>query len=47
MILILIRIRNKIPVITMRETGYGKIALIRKLSEMKNNGNFKYSCRNK
>ena len=39
MILILIRIRSKIPVIMMGETGCGKTALIRKLSEMKNNGN--------
>ena len=38
-ILILLRIRSNIPVIMMGETGCGKTALIRKLSEMKNNGN--------
>ena len=38
MILILLRIRSNIPVIMMGETGCGKTALIRKLSEMKNNG---------
>ena len=38
MILILIRLRSNIPVIMMGETGCGKTALIRKLSEMKNNG---------
>ena len=37
-ILILLRIRSNIPVIMMGETGCGKTALIRKLSEMKNNG---------
>ena len=39
MILILLRIRSNIPVIMMGETGCGKTSLIRKLSEMKNNGN--------
>ena len=38
MILILLRIRSNIPVIMMGETGCGKTSLIRKLSEMKNNG---------
>ena len=38
MVLILLRIRSNIPVIMMGETGCGKTALIRKLSEMKNNG---------
>ena len=38
MVLILIRIRSGIPVIMMGETGCGKTSLIRKLSEMKNNG---------
>ena len=37
-ILILLRLRSSIPVIMMGETGCGKTALIRKLSEMKNNG---------
>ena len=39
MILILLRIRSNIPVIMMGETGCGKTSLIRKLAEMKNNGN--------
>ena len=38
MVLILIRIRSGIPVIMMGETGCGKTSLIRKLSEMKNDG---------
>ena len=38
MILILLRIRSNIPVIMMGETGCGKTSLIRKLSELKNNG---------
>jgi midasin (ATPase involved in ribosome maturation) len=38
MILILLRIRSGIPVIMMGETGCGKTSLIRKLSEMKNEG---------
>ena len=38
MVLILLRIRANIPVIMMGETGCGKTSLIRKLSEMKNNG---------
>ena len=38
MILILLRIRADIPVIMMGETGCGKTSLIRKLSELINNG---------
>ena len=38
MVLILIRLRSGIPVIMMGETGCGKTSLIRKLSQMKNNG---------
>ena len=38
MILILNRIRAKVPVIMMGETGCGKTSLIKKLSELKNNG---------
>ena len=38
MVLILLRIRSNIPVIMMGETGCGKTFLIRKLSEMKNDG---------
>jgi len=38
MCLILIRLRANIPVIMMGETGCGKTCLIRKLSEMQNNG---------
>ena len=38
MCLILIRIRANIPVIMMGETGCGKTSLIKKLSELKNNG---------
>ena len=38
MVLILLRIRANIPVILMGETGCGKTSLIRKLSEMKNDG---------
>ena len=38
MALILLRIRANIPVIMMGETGCGKTSLIRKLSEMLNNG---------
>ena len=38
MILILLRLRANIPVIMMGETGCGKTALIKKLSELKNNG---------
>ena len=38
MMLILLRIRSGIPVIMMGETGCGKTSLIRKLSEMKNDG---------
>ena len=38
MILILLRINAKIPVIMMGETGCGKTSLIRKLAEMKNDG---------
>ena len=39
MCLILIRLRANIPVIMMGETGCGKTSLIRKLSELQNNGN--------
>ena len=39
MALILLRIRSNIPVIMMGETGCGKTSLIRKLAEMKNDGN--------
>ena len=38
MVLILLRIRAGIPVIMMGETGCGKTALIRKLSQLLNNG---------
>jgi midasin (ATPase involved in ribosome maturation) len=38
MVLILLRIRSNIPVIMMGETGCGKTSLIRKLSELKNDG---------
>ena len=38
MALILLRIRARIPVIMMGETGCGKTSLIRKLSELLNNG---------
>ena len=38
MILMLLRLRANIPVIMMGETGCGKTALIKKLSELKNNG---------
>ena len=38
MCLILIRLRANIPVIMMGETGCGKTSLIRKLSELQNNG---------
>ena len=38
MFLILIRLRAGIPVIMMGETGCGKTSLIRKLSELQNNG---------
>ena len=41
MILILLRLRANIPVIMMGETGCGKTALIKKLSEFKNNGDSK------
>ena len=46
MILILIRIRSNIPVIMMGETGCGKTSLIRKLSEMKNEGEQKLKILN-
>ncbi len=39
MVLILLRIRSNIPIIMMGETGCGKTSLIRKLSELKNDGN--------
>jgi len=40
-VLILLRIRSNIPVIMMGETGCGKTFLIKKLSEMKNEGSLK------
>ena len=40
-ILILLRLRANIPVIMMGETGCGKTALIKKLAELKNNGDDK------
>ena len=39
MCLILIRIRANVPIIMMGETGCGKTSLIKKLSELQNNGN--------
>ena len=38
MLLILLRIREKVPVIMMGETGCGKTSLIRKLNQLLNNG---------
>ena len=46
MILILLRIRENIPVIMMGETGCGKTSLIRKLSELINNGETKMEIMN-
>ena len=46
MILILLRIRENIPVIMMGETGCGKTSLIRKLSELINNGESKMEILN-
>jgi len=46
MILILIRIGANIPVIMMGETGCGKTSLIRKLSELMNNGEDKMKILN-
>ena len=46
MILILLRIRENIPVIMMGETGCGKTSLIRKLSELINNGECKMKILN-
>ena len=46
MVLILLKIRAKIPVIMMGETGCGKTSLIRKLSEMINNGECKMKIKN-
>ena len=46
MILILLRIRENIPVIMMGETGCGKTSLIRKLSELINNGKSKMKILN-
>ena len=46
MILILLRIRENIPVIMMGETGCGKTSLIRKLSELMNNGESKMKILN-
>ena len=46
MVLILLRIRENIPVIMMGETGCGKTSLIRKLSELMNNGESKMKILN-
>ena len=46
MVLILLRIRENIPVIMMGETGCGKTSLIRKLSELINNGESKMKILN-
>ena len=46
MVLILLKIRAKIPVIIMGETGCGKTLLIRKLSEMINDGECKMKILN-
>ena len=46
MILILLKIRAKVPVIMMGETGCGKTLLIRKLSEIMNNGECKMKILN-
>ena len=46
MVLILLRIRENIPVIMMGETGCGKTSLIRKLSELMNNGEDKMKILN-
>ena len=46
MVIILLKIRAKIPVIMMGETGCGKTSLIRKLSEMINNGECKMKILN-
>ena len=46
MVLILLRIRENIPVIMMGETGCGKTSLIRKLSELINNGESKMEILN-
>lgn len=46
MILILLRIRENIPIIMMGETGCGKTSLIRKLSELINNGESKMEILN-
>ena len=46
MILILLRIRSNVPVIMMGETGCGKTSLIRKLSELLNNGELKMETLN-
>ena len=46
MVLILLRIRENIPIIMMGETGCGKTSLIRKLSELINNGESKMKILN-
>jgi len=46
MVIILLKIRAKIPVIMMGETGCGKTSLIRKLSEMINDGECKMKIKN-
>ena len=46
MLLILLKIREKVPVIMMGETGCGKTSLIRKLDELLNNGEDKMKILN-
>ena len=46
MVLIILRIRESVPIIMMGETGCGKTALIRKLSKLLNNGNIKMKILN-
>ena len=46
MLLLLLRIREKVPVIMMGETGCGKTSLIRKLDELLNNGEDKMKILN-
>ena len=43
---ILIRIRANIPIIMMGETGCGKTSLIRKISELQNNGKHRLIIKN-
>ena len=46
MLLILLRIREKVPIIMIGETGCGKTSLIRKLNELLNNGEDKMKILN-